>query len=41
MHHLFLNKLEKPASGPLYSVPAIGLSLISVEYSKEILDGGN
>ena len=33
--------LSKDRSNAGYSVPAIGLSLINVEYSKEILDGGN
>ena len=30
MHHLFLNKLENPAAGPLYSVPAIGCEAIQL-----------
>ena len=32
MHHLFLNKLAKPASGPLYSVPAIGCEAIQLTF---------
>ena len=30
IHHLFLKRLAKPASGPLYSVPAIGCEAIQL-----------
>ena len=32
MHHLLLNKFAKPASGPLYSVPAIGCEAIQLTF---------
>ena len=32
IHHLLLNKLAKPASGPLYSVPAIGCEAIQLTF---------
>ena len=34
MHHLFLNKFENPAAGPLYSVPAIGCEAIQLIFFK-------
>ena len=36
MHHLFLNKLENPAAGPLYSVPAIGCEAIQLIFLKDL-----